>query len=415
MSLFSGRIDTTPTPAAEERQLSYQDVWGSGGDVSDMTNNGRDIGMSGLRLIPVYGATSLIADLVSTANWAAFRENRDASRVRMASQPMLITNPSPYGGRISWFHQGLASCLLRGNATGYITALDGQGRPAKVIWFHPDDVTIIEEQSDWFHTPSFYWRGRLLDRSLVVHVPGYTFPGSVKGLSPLALFKLQIETGLRAAKFGDDWFKNGAAPSGHLKNVARELDEDEAELAKAKLKSAVRKSEALVTGSDWDWTQLSVKADEAQFLQTIKATATEVATIFRVSPEDIGGESGRAMTYKTLEQDNAKLTSRTLGTWAARFEEALTGLLPGPQYIKCDLDRLGRGDMTSRMIAHTAGLSTGVETLDEARAAEDKPPLTPEQITQWQQWFRTSKPLMEGVPADGTPSPQVGVTGGPNA
>jgi HK97 family phage portal protein len=415
VSLF-GRVTSTPIAAPEERLLSFQDVWGSGGDVTtEMTTSGRDIGQSGLRLVPVYGATSLIADLVSTANWAAYRETPDGARTRLSSQPTLITNPSPYGDRISWFHQGLASCLLRGNAIGYITALDGQGRPAKVIWFHPDDVTIVEEQNDWFHTPTYYWRGRPLDRSLVVHVPGYTFPGSVKGFSPLALFKLQIETGLRAAKFGDDWFKNGAAPSGHLKNTARELDEDEAELAKTKLKSAVRKSEALVTGADWDWTSLSVKADEAQFLQTIKATATEVATIFRVSPEDIGGETGKSMTYKTLEQDNAKLTSRTLGVWAARFEMALTNLLPRPQYIKCDLDRLSRGDMTSRMIAHTAALSAGVETLDEARAAEDKPPLTPEQTAQWQEWFRSSKPVMEGVPADGTPSPQMGVDGGPNA
>jgi HK97 family phage portal protein len=412
MSIFF-RKQSSPS-VEESRGLSFQDVWGAGDNVTDGVN-GPDILRSGLRLIPVYAATSLIADMVSTAPWRCFRETGNNARTLMPTQPQIVTNPSPYGSKIDWLHQAMASLLLRGNAIGYIVAVDAGGRPAKVIWLHPDDVSIIEEQQDWFHWPTYYWRGHLLDRESVIHIPAYTFPGSVKGLSPLALFKLQIETGLQAQQFGSDWFKNGSIPAGHMKNVARELEEDEAAQAKTAFKAAVAGRDVLVTGSDWDWTTLSVPANESQFLETIKATATQVAAIYRVSPEDVGGEVANSLTYKTLEQDNSKLTSRTVGVWCSRIEAAVSDRLPNPQYIRFDLDRLARGDMTSRMIAHTAALSAGIETLDEARAAEDKPPLTPEQIQQWQEWFRTSGPSLQGTPPATTPAPKMGVSGGANA
>lgn len=373
----------------QQRALTYQDVWGSGGTFEGGID-GPDLVQNGLRLIPVYAATSLIADMVATAPVRAYREGADGTRTLLASQPTLVVNPSPYGSRIDWLHQALASMLLRGNAYGYITALDGQGRPSKIQWLNPDDVAVVEEQQDWFHWPTYYWRGRLLDRDLVVHIPAYTFPGSVKGMSPLALFKTQIETGMRAQQFGDDWFKNGSTPSGHLKNSARTLTDDESTMAKTRFKNAVRNRDVFVTGSDWDWTSLAVKANESQFLETIKANATQIAAIYRVSPEDIGGETGASLTYKTLEQDNAKLTNRALSVWAARIECAMTDLLPRPQYVRIDLDKASRGDMTSRMMAHSAALTAGVETLDEARASEDKPPLTPEQVQEWQEWYGAS-------------------------
>lgn len=375
---------------AEARALSYQDVWGSGGDFNEVDGGPDSVVANGLRLIPVYAATSLIADLVATAPMRCYREHSDGTRKLLPSQPALVTSPSPYGSRIDWLHQALASLLLRGNAYGYITAVDSGGRPSQIQWLNPDDVTVVEEQNDWFHWPTYYWRGRTLDRDLVVHVPAYTFPGSVKGYSPLGLFKVQIETGMRAQQFGDDWFKNGSTPSGHLKNTARTLTDDEATLGKTRFKNAVRNRDVFVTGNDWDWSSLAVPANESQFLETIKANATQIAAIYRVSPEDIGGETASSLTYKTLEQDNAKLTNRTLGVWAARLECALTDLLPRPQYVRFDLDKASRGDMTSRMMAHSAALTAGIETLDEARASEDKPPLTPEQVAQWQEWYGAS-------------------------
>jgi len=384
MSLFRRTPGTT-----EQRSISYQDVWGAGGNIAPALQADRVSGA--LRLAPVYAATSLIADMIATSPIRAYREKTEGIRENLAVQPQLIRNPNPWGtSRIAWFHQGLASVLLTGNAVGYVVAHDSAGTPSKIIWLNPNDITIIEEQEDWFHTPAFYWRGRFLDPALTIHIPGYTVAGSVKGLSPIGLFKTQIETGLHAQSYQLDWFKNGAAPSGWFKNTAQKLKADEATAIKTRFKSAVSNRDLLVTGNDWDWTSLAVPADQAQFLSAIKANATTIASIYKVSPEDIGGVLDKSLTYKTLEQDGIKMTIRALRPWAARFEEALTAILPRPQYAAIDLDWTSRGTVMERMQAHAVALAAGLETNDEARAAENRPPLTSSQVADWQGNYRAS-------------------------
>jgi len=225
-----------------------------------------------------------------------------------------------------------------------------------------------------------------------VHIPGYTFPGSVKGFSPLALFKAQIELGISANDFGKQWFDNGAQPSGQLVNKARELDPKIADAAKAKFKAAVANRDVFVTGSDWAYTSLAVPGNESQFLETIKANATQIASIYRVSPEDIGGDTGSSLTYKTLTSDLTRLIVRTLNPWAQRIAWYLSDIRPGPQFVKFDLDYLARGDKGARIAATQAALTAGIDTLNEARAAENKPPLTDEEIAFWQANFAGKKP-----------------------
>ncbi len=381
--LFSGARE-------EARSLSFQDVWGSGKDLDTPLGNA---GVAhALRLSAVYSATSLIGDLLSISPMRAFREDARGVRLFLQQQPQLAVNPNPYGTRVGWVHQATASLLLRGNAYGYITAVDGAGRPSKIIWFHPDDVAVVEEQSDWFHWPTYYWRGRELDRSLVVHVAAYTFPGSVIGLSPLGLFRQQVQLGLDAQEFGADWFRNGATPSGVLKNQAKTLNPTEARAVKTRFISSVKDREPFVTGMDWDYKTIQVTADESQFLSTIEATATQIAAIYRVSPEDVGGKVATSLTYKTLEQEQTKLTTRTIGAWGAKIGAVLSDLLPRPQGILFNLDNLDRGDRSARYAYMGAALGSGQMTLDEARAEEGKPPLTPEEAQQWQDWYRNSIP-----------------------
>lgn len=382
--------------------MTYQDVWGSGGTMPPALRG--DTVDAALRLAPVYSATSLIANLISTAPVEAYVEAAPNQLQRLAKQPQLAVNPSPYRGtRIDWLHQGMASALLTGNAIGYIVDVDAYGTASKVIWFNPTDVTVIEEQADWFHTPQWYWRGRPLDPSLIVHVPAYVMPGRTLGISPIALFKKQIETGLSAQDFQLDWYNNGAAPSGWFKNTSKALKDGQAGKIKERFKVAVKNRDLLVTGSDWDWQALSVPADQAQFLDAIRANATTIASIFHVSPEDIGGTTGQPMTYKTLEQDGIKLNARALTPWARRFEEVLSGLLPAKRYIKIDLDGLARGTVLERAQAHAQQLAIGIETNAEARAFEGKAPLTPDEVAFWQENYKAAAPPAAPAP-EATPA-----------
>jgi len=334
---------------------------------------------SALSLIPVYAATALIADSIATLPLHAYRDVGEL-RQRVKEQPRLVTAPQLHGTRVDWLHQALASLLLRGNAYGVIVQTSRTGWPERVSWVHPDHMNVDESGS----SPRYIYSGKEIDPLSLIHVAGYTVPGSVVGLSPITLFRLQLTNALSAQEFEASFFERGVAPSGVLKNTAQVMKPEDTEIAKARFKAAVANRDIFVTGKDWEWSALQVSTQDALFLQAIEASATEVAAIYRVSPEDIGGKTGHSRTYQTLVMEMQKYAQRTLLPWTARLEAALDPHLPADQYVRFNLDAVARADLKTRMETHRIALETGVETLDEARALEERPPLTDEQIKQWQ-------------------------------
>lgn len=339
-----------------------------------------DSAKSALRLVPLYSATGMIADSISILPMAAY-EDSPAGKVRLTKQPELVTapHPNPVFTRVEWLHQFATSFLLRGNAYGLITAVDQAGNPSKVHWMSPDSVRVDESSG----IPKYYYNDKPLDLATVLHIPWYPAPGSVVGLSPIGQFKMQIETGYAAGKYGNDWFRNGSMPSGHLKYSASTLDGSQSARVKAQFKAAVDGNDVFVSGNDWDWTAMSVKPDEAQFLQTLKATANQFAAIYRVDPQDIGGESGSSMTYSTLEMNQIKFQTRALQPIFTRLEHHLTRILPANQYIKFNPDAIVRTDLKTRMEAHEIALRIGMQTQAEGRELEDRPPLTADEQAEW--------------------------------
>ena len=345
---------------------------------------------SALRLAPVYAATSLIADTFSMFPASGYTFDRSGNRVKLKPQPELCWNPHPipWLTHVEWKHQFATSFLLRGNAYGYITALDDFGRPSKIAWLNPDGIRVDETGS----LPVYYFNEEEIPRDTLVHIPWYPKPGSVVGLSPISLFKTVIEAGGSAVDFGHNWFKSGSMPSGHLKYGLGPLDPQQSQTVKARFKAAVAGNDIFVSGSDWDWKALSVTANEAQFLQSIKATATQVATIFRVNPEDIGGEGGNSLTYKTLELDQIRFQIRTVQPMTTRLEAHLTRLLPDFQYVKFNLDAMIRTDLKNRMEAYAIQLREAIRTNPEVRALEDLAPLTDEEIEIWKAMYQKAAP-----------------------
>lgn len=372
----------------EGRAITFQDLWGSGA-ASTMT----DGTSSSLRLIPLYSAVTGIADDVSIMPWHAYRDSGSGWGEKMTRQPRILTDPAGDGtGFIPWMGQGVASAALWGFAFGPVLQWDG-GSPSVVRWVNPARVEIDETGP----VPVFRLDGRRVRD--FVYVPGPVMPGSIKGMSPTALFRMQFDKSLKAQRYASDLFDGGVMPPGVLKNSEQKLPEGAADVVKAKFKQSVRNRDIFVTGRDWTWTPLQAPDDDIKFLETIKAGANEIAAIYRVQPEDIGGEAaGGSLTYSTLEMNQQNRNRRALLPWVRRFEAALTAALPRPQYVKANMDALIRPDLKARMEAHEIGLRIGMETMPEGRALEDKPPLTPDEITQWQNYYRQSvRPATEST------------------
>lgn len=315
-----------------------------------------------LSLVPVYAATRLISDSVSSLPLDQYRKTSDG-RIPMQLAP-VFDGPRT-STQVDWLGRCMTSLLIRGNAIGR-RAGDGV-TPSDVVWLNPDKVTERDYR--------LYYNGELLDDEDIVHIPALVVPGQRLGLSPIGACAATMTSGLETQKFMRDWYKNKAVPGLIFKNNERTLEKDDAAKVKARLRSTLRSGEPFVTGRDWSLDVIKLSAEDAGFVASSRLTATQVANIFGVPPEMIGGETGSSMTYATTEQQTIQFVTHTLRPWLVRLETAFSTLLPRPQFVKFNVDALIRVDTKSRYEVHQIARNIGLNNIDELRALEDQSPL----------------------------------------
>ena len=329
-----------------------------------------------LRLAPMYGAVKLLADGVASLPLKIYR-TVDGKTVPWTG-PSMFDQPAPMTRYYDWMHQGMTSLLLHGNALGYITSRDGFGYPQQIIWLPPEHCDIIDDETQDFASPvkaRYFYFGRQLDASDLLHVRAFTMAGHTAALSPLGAFKALIEGGLDQQSYSKMWFANGGIPPGTFKNSELEVDQDQSRAIRANLTETMRLRQPLVYGRDWDYSPISVKPEEAQFVETVRLTATEFASIYQVPPERIGGSRGDSLMYSTQEQGTNDLITWSLRPWLVRWEDAFNQILPQQRSAKFNVDALLRTDTLTRYQTHQIARGTGWLTNDEIRDIEDLPPL----------------------------------------
>ncbi|MYU24024.1 phage portal protein [Streptomyces sp. SID8352] len=351
---------------ALKRAISYQDVWGAGADPAALRGTGQE---RALRLSPVYAATRLLADAVASLPVKMYQQARDG-RLPMPL-PVLLRTPAAAGSRYDWLHRCMTSLTLRGNAYGLVVGWGPDGWPSQVEWLHPDDVHV---EDNFAPVPVWYYKGRRLEEGQLFHIPAYTLPGQTLGLSPIGHFAVTTETGLLANQFGRDWFANGSTPSAVLETDL-EVGQDAANILKTRFKEAAQGRDVVALGNGVKYRPISVPAEESQFLETIRATANQIAAIYGVPPEKVGGETGGSLTYATVEQNSIDLLTWTVRPWLTRLEQALSRLRPPEQEVRFNPDAMLRTDLLSRMQAHGMSLDQGWRNRDQVRALEDEAPL----------------------------------------
>lgn len=362
-----------------QRSISYQDVWGTGGSV-DLLGIG-DAGT--LSVAPLYSAIRLITDQFASTPLHGYRTLANGTPQQLETDPALLT--PVVGSQASWKTEIITGLLTRGNAVGLHTSYDAAGWPTAIVWVPTQDIQCDDQVPG---APKFWYLGRPLEAGTFTHIPWLTLPGRVWGLSPLGMFKALWETSAAAQALERNFYNAGGIPSGHFKNTGRTLAPEDANKMKTRFKLSVENRDVLVTGNDWEYNPIGLPADQLQFVQALKLTATQIAGIYGIAPEDIGGEAAAGLQYSTVEMNQIKMQTNTMRPWYTRVEDALTRNTPASQYFKFNADALVRSDLVARMTAHQIALSTGVEIQSEARAKEDKAPLTPEEFAVWQQTYQ---------------------------
>lgn len=357
MSLFA-----KPRPAQESRAITYQQVWGSGGDWMPAGVTSADQAM---RLAAVRACVRLIADSVASLPLDLYRRRPDGPTEQIAPS-QLLTDPSTLVSQFDWVVQCVASLLLDGNAYGLITSRR-LGWPSSIEWLDPRTVEVnragfrVTYKVDGVDVPA----------EDVVHVRNVVLPGAVKGISVVQQNADVIRLGLEAQKFALDFFVGGGHPTGVIESDHK-FEKGDGEAVSARFVDRSKKRGPVALGHGFRYKTIQTTPDLTT-VEMSRMVAADIARCFGLQPENIGASGGSSMTYANVEQKTSDMVTFGLRPVFTRIERALTAQHPRPQFVRFNADAMVRTDLLTRYQAHEIGIRSRFLTQSEARDIEDLP------------------------------------------
>jgi HK97 family phage portal protein len=207
----------------------------------------------------------------------------------------------------------------------------------------------------------------------------------VSGVSRISQVRDTIGLGISADLYGGRFFANDATPGGVLE-YAGTLGEDERKgMVKSwdEIHKGTGKSfkTALLEGG-MKFTPITMRNEDAQFIETRSFQVADIARIFRVPTIMIGGAgvADKSNTFASAEQQMLSFVQNTIRPWAVRLEGSISvNLLDVKErknlFAEFKLEGLLRGDVKTRFEAYRIGREIGIYSVDEIRKIENLDPL----------------------------------------
>lgn len=352
-----------------------------------------------LRHSAVWAALVLRADLISSMPVDTYRTVQGVS-VEVPRPPVLVAPASGWTIR-EWLWATQFDLDRMGNAIGIIVARDGLGLPAQIELVPAGSVSVLGRRDQ---ITGYRYDGQVFTPGEVWHERQYRLPGCPLGLSPIAYAAYAIGGYLSAQEFAMKWFTSGATPSVVFRNTEKTLTQEQATEAKRKVMAASSQREPIVFGRGWEFSLADFAKNDASFLAEMQWGVVEVARYLRV-PADVidGAVSGQSVTYANIGQRNLQLMIMNLGPAKNRRDDALSGLLARPRYVRLNQDAaVLQMDPQTRASVLGQMVRDRLMTPTEAREKLDRQPLTEADCAEFDRLWGVpggADQLMEGAPA----------------
>lgn len=279
----------------------------------------------------------------------------------------------------------VAHLALHGNA--YLRKVRSRdGRIVELVGIHPARVTVEVDDGPAAADVGMPWvkkftiDGRVhLTEWDVMHIPGLSLDG-VTGLSVLSNLRRTFELASASEATAARLFEKGMLQSGYLTTEA-DLTEEKAAILKARWRAKVSGAENAYDVPIFDkgmkFEQLTLNPADAQFLETRKFSATEIARIFGV-PGWMVNDQEKSTSWGTgMEQQFIAFVVITLKPYFHRIEQRVTREICDPRTEKAEfkVEGLLRGDSKARAAFYASGIQHGWLVPNDIRPLEDMPPV----------------------------------------
>ena len=294
------------------------------------------------------------------------------------TEPSWFQHPNPDQDWGQFLGQVQASLELDGNAF-VLKVVTATGKLIDLRVLPPTSVSVSRVDSRIiYQIPRADGSSRTLGQNEVLHITGFTLPGALRGLSPISCAKQAIGVGFAAEQYGARFFGSGATLSGIIKvpGPMRPEDADRLKESFGRKHGGVSRSHAIgILPNGADWTPLTVKPEESQFLETRRYTDVQIASLFGVPAEYVTEAEG-AKGYVTGIFARQYMWLQTgINPRLVRLERAFSSLLPRPAYFKFNRNAFLQMDPQERAAFYAAGLRDRWLVPNEVRGKEDMDPI----------------------------------------
>jgi HK97 family phage portal protein len=343
-----------------------------------------------LQLTAVYACVRVHANAVSTLPFQMYREKPNGAKEQIRDHwlyRLFAKRPNSYQNPMEFRAMMHGHLELRGNAFAYIVS-NRKGEVTDLHPIHPDRITIELLAEAANGAPNWRYRVKNRDGSEVIiarsdmfHIKGLSSDGIV-GYNPIALARKMLAIGAAAQDYGVRFFDNDASPtSGLIKHPTHFKDKEQRELFREtwqEQQSGANKGRVAVLEYGLEYVPPPVVSNaDAQFIETKKMNRSEICSMMDVPPHMIG-DLDRS-TNNNIEHQGIEYVTNKLRPRLVCWEEAIKFTFLDPEdddlHVRFPMMELLRGDMAARSEYYNTGITTGWLVRNEARIAEDLPPL----------------------------------------
>ena len=362
----------------ESRDLSYQQIWGAGLDVSTLqTWAGTSVSINNATQIgAVYACTRLLADTISSLPVDTFIR-RDGNRLPFRPRPAWVYEPEgPGSSRVEYYKQVVVSMLLSHGAVIQII----RGGNGDVVALQPLDPTrVTVRRNAATRGREFVIDGKtVLPGDQVLYICEMRKPGSVMGTSRIEEVKNTLGLAKALDEFASRYFSNGANAGGIIEfpgNLTQEQAKDVVEAFEAGHKGLRKSHKPGVLSGGAKFQKIGSDAEQAQMLESRQFAVEEIARVFRVPPSMIGLNTPGAMSYASVEHNAIQFVRYSLTPLITAIEEAHNRLLAGDAFMRVNMDGLLRGDSATQAQVFSTAMQAGYMSVNDVRGLMDMRPV----------------------------------------
>lgn len=318
--------------------------------------------------------TTIIADSIATMPLEVLRYRGDT--IERLNTPPVFQQPNEEQSMFAFIHQAVLTLAIHGTDYIYAPRPMGAYLPVEMRNLNPLVVKRKHQPAQANQPEGMYYHvgKRAIPSADIKQVDWIRLPMRDKAISPLDTLRNVIGTDLAINRFLAQFYGDNGVP-GSVLETDQQITEEQARIVRDTWEDMhyKRRRPAVLSGG-LKWRSVNASAVDMDTMAHRESIVREIARVYRVPLHLILGTGGDNQTYQNVESAGINFVRHTLLPWMRRLEDALSSMLPRPQFVRFNADEFMRADLTTRVRAQQIQIQSGTLSPNEARHIEGREP-----------------------------------------